>query len=181
MKRRVIRTLEELLELEASVATAAGATLMKLFQYGSGALDLATFARLKFDTCGCDPVDQSRPLNFVEQLNQSFTYLATIEGVRWLINRHPKHAPYALNLGTSSGSDIVSADGHVVAETFAATHPGSNDKLRKDIAKVRGVAAEYRYVFYLSSARRQAAAVNEDGVTVIHLSHSSLERRWADI
>ena len=133
--------------LEGTVAQSAVATLAALYQRHATHSGLPALALLKFDASGCDPLDEGRPLNFIEQLNQSFTYLATIEGVRWLLQHHPEHAPYHLNLGTAPGSDIVSEDGEVVAETFAATRPQSNRKLEKDIAKVGAVAAQYRYVF----------------------------------
>jgi hypothetical protein len=181
LKQRYIHTLDELNALEASVTASAIATLDKIFAHPGGNTGLAALARLKFDSCGCDPLDPSRPLNFVEQLNQSFTYLATIEGVRWLMEHHPMHVPYTLNLGTASGSDIVSADGRVVAETFAATHPSSNGKLRNDIAKVRAVPAAHRYVFYFSSATTQSAAMQDNEVTIVHLSHASLQDRRADV
>jgi hypothetical protein len=47
----------------------------------------------------------------VEQLNQSFTYLASIAATAWLFEHHPENAPYILNLGTAPGSDIMSQDG----------------------------------------------------------------------
>ena len=171
LKRRLISNLDELNDLEKRVTGSAAATAERLSQQLLGAKDLSALASIKFDQTGCDPLDIKRPLNFVEQLNQSFTYLASIEGVRWLLEHHPANAPFHLNLGTVSGPDIVSADGEIVAETFAATHPDSNDKLRKDIAKVRLLPAKHRYVFYLS---RSAVSAAPDDVTVIRLDHICL-------
>lgn len=171
MKQRTITSVSELASLEDSVVSAAAAAAEGLFAQLQGAKDLSVLARIKFDACGFDPLDVTRSLNFVEQLNQSFTYLATIEGTRWLFERHPSHAPYRLNLGTAPGFDIISADGSVVAETFAATHPDSNKKLQHDVDKLRGVNAEHKYVFYLS--RSQAAKKYQD-VTIVRLDHASL-------
>ena len=131
-------------------------------------------ARVKFTPSGCDPLDLERSLNFVEQLNQSFTYLATIEAARWLFVRHPEHAPFILNLGTAPGADLASTNGAVAAEVFAATHPDSNDKLRKDINKVRSSNASLRYVFYLSPVAAKDRATD---VTVVHLNHVSIPSR----
>lgn len=107
----------------------------------------------------------------IEQLNQSFTYLASIEAAKWLLERHPDHAPYNLNLGTTPGSDIESEDGEVAAETFAATHPDSNDKLRKELEKVRATSARHQYVFYLSPV--ETKRTSED-VGIVRLAHASI-------
>ena len=52
---------------------------------------------------------------------------------------------------------------------FAATHPKSNDKLQKDIDKVRTSAAEHRFVFFLSPVA--AGDMPTPGVTVVQLNH----------
>jgi hypothetical protein len=140
--------------LTASAETAVGA--LKSLLNSTPALD--ALALLKFSETGRDPLDPARALNMVEQLNQSFTYLASITAARWLLTRHPDCAPLILNLGTTPGPDIESKCGQFVAETFAATHPNSNDKLRQDIAKVRASSAPHRFVFFLSpvGARQMA-------------------------
>lgn len=164
-----VASLDQLDRLEESVAKSAAATAQRLFEQLEKAKDLSALARLRFEESGCDPLDTTRALNFVEQLNQSFTYIATLSGARWLFREHPLSAPFRLNLGTAPGPDILSADSDVVAEAFAATRPDSNDKLRKDVAKLRGVEAKYRYVFYLSPVN--AAAQYED-VRVVRLDHA---------
>nr|MDP9179987.1 hypothetical protein [Gemmatimonadota bacterium] len=171
VKRKTITTVDELSQLEKNIAASAAATAETLSRQLQEASDLSALARLKFDQAGCDPLDLNRALNFVEQLNQSFTYLASIEGAKWLLEHHPEHTPYHLNLGTASGPDIVSADGEVAAETFAATHPDSNDKLRKDLEKVRAIPAKHRYVFYLSPIETKRKS---DDVSIIRLTHASI-------
>jgi hypothetical protein len=101
MKQRTILSMGELAALEESVFAAAAAAAEGLFKQLRGGKDLSFLARIKFDACGFDPLDVTRSLNLVEQLNQTFTYLATIEGTRWLFERHPSRAPYQLNLGTA--------------------------------------------------------------------------------
>jgi len=172
MKRQTIRHAAELDRLEALVSSAAAATVERMRDLFTKDQHLAVLALLKFTTSGCDPLNSDRPLNLVEQLNQSFTYLASIAGARWLLERHPTHAPFVLNLGTASGSDIVSEDGQVAAETFAATDPDSNDKLRKDVAKVAKSAAKHKYVFFLSPI--PAKRTDVPGVTVVKLDHTTL-------
>ena len=167
MKRQVVNSMDDLDRLERqiqrSVDTTAG--LLKTLLQSRDTLEF--FARLKFTEAGRDPLDCDRTLNVVEQLNQTFTYLATIGGARWIISNHPDCQPLVLNLGTASGFDIQSQCGRFVAETFAVTHPRSNDKLRKDISKIQQVAADHRFVFYISRLAPPPVAV--PGVTVVRL------------
>ena len=103
---------------------------------------------IKFDKVGCDPLDPERELNFIEQVNQTFTYLASLKAAEYLFSSEADITSLRLNLGTQKGSDIESLDGLYAAEVFAATHPGSNNKLAKDITKVKKSKALYKYVFF---------------------------------
>ena len=172
MKRRTIQSLDDLAALENQVLASARQTLRTVRDRLMGDSEISALARLKFELAGCDPLDGQRSLNFVEQLNQTFTYLATIQGARWLLEHHAEHAPYLLNLGTASGFDICSVDGDVVAETFAVTHPDSNQKLAKDIAKVQRATGLHKFVFYLSPV--EARSGPSDGVLVVRVKHPSL-------
>lgn len=169
MKRQIVTSLEDLERLELRILGAVEATTSALKRMLESQDSLGGFARLKFTEAGHDPLDLGRPLNIVEQLNQTFTYLASIGGARWLIERYPHCTPLVLNLGTAPGFDIESSCGQFAAETFAVTHPGSNDKLRKDALKIRGANAEHRFVFYLSLAL--GPHVHVSGVTVVQLDH----------
>jgi len=105
---------------------------------------------MKFEEIGCDPLDTSRKLNLIEQVNQTFTYMASLKAAEYLLNHHPELKSLTLNLGTRSGWDIEADEtGGLVAEVFAAVHPGNNRKLDKDIQKVAAAEAEYRYVFFM--------------------------------
>lgn len=157
-KKFTVNDVSELTELVSRVKqsmTVAGEQLAAtLSDNGAEAL----FAKCKFGGIGCDPLDQKRPLNFVEQINQSYTYLASFYATELLFKLHPELAPFRLNLGTSSGSDIESKCGNVAAEVFAAVSPSSNQKLKKDIAKVAETDAVHKYVFFMCpkfSAGRQ--------------------------
>ena len=119
MKRQVINSAEDLHLLEQQILRSVDATSASLKELLNGETPLAAFARLKFTEAGHDPLNVSRPLNFIEQLNQTFTYLASVEAARWLLTHHPACAPLVLSLGTLSGFDIQSECGQFVAETFA--------------------------------------------------------------
>lgn len=126
--------------------------------------------KLKFNAIGCDPLNPSRELNVIEQLNQTFTYLASFNGAEFIFSRHPKVQRLTLNLGTAAGSDIETPeDGGIAAEVFAAVIPRNNGKLTKDIKKVSGVTAKHRYVLFMSpecEAGPYPVAANPAGVIV---------------
>ncbi|MEA2165120.1 MAG: hypothetical protein QOK37_3247 [Thermoanaerobaculia bacterium] len=152
-KRQTVSSFEELDALDLTIvrsATVAATTLASLVQNHS---PLTLLSKAKFETIGSDPL-ANHPLNLIEQINQTFTYLASFEAVRYLLRHHSKHGPFHLNLGNVKGPDIYSSDGHVVAEVFAAVKPSNNRKLEKDVKKLSVVSAQYRYVFYSCASER---------------------------
>src|ERR1035437_2926245 len=56
---------------------------------------------------GWHPIDD-RPLNLIEQTNQTWTYLVTLKALPFLFERHPDAGGFCLNLGTQAGTDITS-------------------------------------------------------------------------
>lgn len=107
------------------------------------------FSKMKFGGIGFDPLDSKRELNIVEQVSQSFTYLSSFYALEMPFTEYPKLAPFRLNLGTASGSDIESECGELAAEVFAAMAPTNNHKLRKDINKVLETNAKLKFVFFI--------------------------------
>src|SRR5262249_29971134 len=92
-----------------------------------------------------------RPLNFIEQVNQTFTFLVALRATEWLLSRHPDAQGFKLAPGASAALplDIMSVKpGLVGAETFAAVHPANNDKLRSDLRKLSQSLCQHRYVFF---------------------------------
>lgn len=142
-----IHSVEELCVLERSVERAAASAAMQVETLLKQRDGLALLYDLKFRQAGFHPLD-STPLNFIEQLNQTFTYLTSLRGLEILFERHAGVAPFTLNLGTAAGYDIVSSDESVVAEVFAAVLPNNNDKLKKDIRRVAQSQAEHKYVVF---------------------------------
>ena len=106
--------------------------------------------QLKFHEVGFHPVED-RQLNFIEQLNQTWTYAVALEAARKLLELHPEAGGFNVAPGAhmSIPLDIMSIEpGLVGAETFAVTKPGSNNKLNKDLAKLSGRPEHHRYVFF---------------------------------
>lgn len=169
MKIRFINNIEDAEILESSVAVSAARALQNIQSAANGSDELKVLWQMKVAALGCNPLEAESPLNFIEQLNQTFTYIASARAVKMLLAQHPSGAPYRLNLGTTGGSDIESQDGRIAAEVFAAVNTSNNRKLAKDIEKVRATSADSKYVFFMCpsiSEGRQKSLEKGDDVEV---------------
>lgn len=111
---------------------------------------LRSLWEMKFHPIGYDPLDADRPPNIIEQLNQTFTYIASARAARLLLELHPELGPFTLNLGTAKGSDIEASDpARLAGEVFAAVNTANNRKLKKDLDKVLKTGADLMYVFFM--------------------------------
>lgn len=161
-----VTTLAELHAIEASATRSAERSLQNLASY-SGRGALKALWRIKVEEIGCDPMNADRPLNLIEQLNQTFTYIASARAARILFEKHPAAAPFTLNLGTAAGSDIESEkEGGVAAEVFAAVNTSNNQKLKKDVAKVGATTARFKYVFYMCPGVEKGLKKDSGGIQV---------------
>lgn len=167
LRRAAIRTVHDAEALHAQVLSAAERTAAWLRDFTGSALELLT--ALRFQTVGYDPLT-GEPLNVIEQLNQTFTILVSLRAVERLIEMHPEANGFRLALATSSGRDIESVEpGLVAAEVFSATHPSSNQKLKKDIGRLASDRARYRYVFFAApnyASGRQSGLETVPGIEV---------------
>jgi len=133
-----------------SLAESAEHALARIAELDRTRGALAVLFNLKFQAIGCDPLSTDRPLNFIEQLNQTFTYLASFKAVELLFELHPDCAPFTVNLGTTSGHDIEAGSPvRLTAEVFAAVNTSNNGKLRSDLTKLASSLAAQRYVFFM--------------------------------
>jgi hypothetical protein len=113
---------------------------------------IAFLRSVKFEKKGFHPITH-RNLNLIEQVNQTWTYTVALEATRLLLERHPNAGGFTLAPGATASQelDIMSvAKGLVGAETFAATSPGSNQKMKRDLEKLKTKESVYlnRYVFF---------------------------------
>ncbi|OJU31185.1 MAG: hypothetical protein BGN89_17505, partial [Alphaproteobacteria bacterium 64-6] len=105
-----------------------------------------------FDLIGFHPIED-RPLNLIEQINQTWTYAVAIAATRQLLALHPDCRGLRLAPGAhaSLDLDIMSVEpGRIGAETFAAVTPYNNGKLAKDLDKLATRHEEHRYIFFMS-------------------------------
>lgn len=99
-------------------------------------------------------------LNFIEYLNQTFTYLVCFYAGKELLQQFPGKT-VVLNLGTQPGYDVMTTDGFVVCECFAATSAKSNEKLKKDAFRVysSSTAVDKRVYYYSENTASETAYI----------------------
>lgn len=108
--------------------------------------------RMKFETVGFHPI-QGYPLNCIEQINQSWTYVVALAATRHLLELHPEADGYVLAPGAHAAIDLdimSEVPGLVGAETFAVVDPRNNDKLEQDLKKLAVRTERHRYIFFMS-------------------------------
>lgn len=141
-----VRNLSKLQSLQKQVHEATRATRTSLATLDANPLE--ALHTLRFEKVGYHPLEERR-LNLVEQLNQTFTIMASLAAARHLLKWFPQSGGLRLNLGTAQGRDIESVNPKVVeAEVFAAVRRSSNSKLSKEIQKLAKSDAASRYVFF---------------------------------
>ena len=149
LKSFTVNNIKELKQFEKKLYESMDKTLFQISSEIGLNSSQTLFSKMKFGGIGFDPLDSKRELNIVEQINQSFTYLASFYALEILFTEYSELAPFRLNLGTAPGSDIESECGELAAEVFAAVAPTSNQKLKKDINKVIKTDARLKFVFFM--------------------------------
>jgi hypothetical protein len=150
MKVRLIASTADADLIIDAASSSADKALAQLRSLPSEAEGLKALWSMKVQRTGCDPLNSEVPLNLIEQLNQTFTYIASARAAKLLLSLHPESAPFTLSLGTASGHDIQSDRGEgVAAEVFAAVSTASNRKLVKDTERIRRSSARFKYVFFM--------------------------------
>ena len=164
-----VRSVEDADRLMALIRNSAARVHDWIAAQAGDPLDM--LRRMKFDPVGFHPVED-RPLNLIEQINQTWTYAVAVAAARQLLLLHPEAGGFHLAPGAHMARelDIMSeAQGLVGAETFAAVDPRNNNKLAADLAKLAGRTEAHRYVFFLSPRFPRAARqpqLEREGVQV---------------
>lgn len=126
---------------------------------------------MKFNPIGFHPIE-NRPLNLIEQINQTWTYAVAIAAARHLLSLHPDTGGLRLAPGAhaSQALDIMSeVPGYIGAETFAAVNPRNNKKLQKDMAKLAMQTERHRYLYFMSPmfpGNERRSQFERDGIEV---------------
>ena len=164
--------IQSLAEVERHIAEVRGAAKTTVEWLIKQQMEpLALLRRIKFEAVGQHPIGGHR-LNFTEQINQTWTYLAALAAARQLLIQHPDAGGFRLAPGAHAAQplDVMSlADGLVGAESFAAVDPGNNQKLARDLNKMGGRGETYRYVCFISPCfpgTKRQQNLERDGVQV---------------
>lgn len=83
MKKRELHSVEEANQI-IDLVTQSAAKAMEQIAMLPTEQALRSLWSMKIKQVGCDPLDAEAPLNFIEQLNQSFTYVASAKAVKVL-------------------------------------------------------------------------------------------------
>lgn len=155
--------------LIAKVREGADLARRSLIDQSGDPLDL--LRRIKFEPIGAHPIEH-RCLNFIEQVNQTWTFVVAIAAARQLLELHRDAGGFRLAPGAHAcqALDIMSeCKGLVGAETFAAVSPHNNNKLNNDLKKLADRPERHRYVFFLSPMFRgnqRLMRFERDGIQV---------------
>lgn len=145
----LVRSVDDADVLMQRVVSSAGRAVEWVLSHDGQPLDL--LRRIKFDTVGFHPVD-GHALNLIEQVNQTWTYVAAIAAVRHLLTLHPEAGGFRVAPGAHASQplDVMSMVGGLVgAETCAVVHPMNNRKIRKDVTKLASRPELHRYAFFM--------------------------------
>jgi hypothetical protein len=155
---------------EKSLEAIAKKTAKKLASLFNKTHGMKMLGLLKFEEIGNDPLIANSPLNFVEQLNQTFTYLASIRASRHIFDTEQRVKKITMHLGSSKGSDLVMKNGIGktlgLAEVFAAVDHTNNGKLKKDIEKVdrdaKREGVSIKRVYFISPKEKEFVIKDTD-------------------
>lgn len=146
----MILTISSRSDIETHLSTINNSTSKAIAAIASAGSPVEALRRMKFERIGLHPIE-GHALNFIEQVNQTFTYLVALKATDWLLSQHPEAGGFRLAPGAKAALplDIMSVVPDLVgAEAFAAVHPNNNRKLERDMRKLQDVRARYRYAFF---------------------------------
>ena len=144
----LVKSKEQVAELRCAVTLNAEASYFTLRERMTQMQAMDFWAAVKFDRIGHDSIS-GQPQNLIEQINQMYSNLVVLNAVDDLLDCYPDTS-FELQLGVSSGYDIQSEDGRIVAECFAVTTVSSNRKLEKDCKKLTASTASEKYIYFYS-------------------------------
>lgn len=165
----VVRSETDISRLMAAVRASAMRAQAWIAAQQGDPLDL--LRKMKFEPVGFHPLED-RPLNLIEQINQTWTFAVALEAARQLIKLHPEMPGWHLAPGAHAALelDIMSEEpGYAGAETFAAVTPKNNGKLAGDLAKLATRPERFRYAFFMSPlfpGNKRLPQFERDGVQV---------------
>lgn len=116
MKQWKFSNIEQVNELKERILNGTNTSVEKLLSEEKG---IKLLGKMKFEQSGYD-VLFNKKTNFIEQINQTFTYLVCLAATEKLLLLYPERS-FIVNFGVMPGHDVISEDGSIICECFAAT------------------------------------------------------------
>lgn len=166
----VISDFDQLEKYKRTIRDNINATIVEVSEIISSESAMDAIACFKYEKMAKEPLS-GEPENLIEVVNQSQTYLISLMAVEYLLKKHPGIS-FTVNWGNIPGYDIESADQSIIAECFAATSYRSNQKLAKDLKRLKdNQTAEYKYEFFydkeFEESHRAYYEENYPGITIV--------------
>ena len=111
---------------------------------------MRALATLKFGANGNHPW-RNGGWNIIEQVNQSFTIMASLAAAEYLLDRFGNFGGLHLNPGARQGRDLISHQPQILAievEVFTCGEGYFRRKLRNDTRRFIGANADHCFVFF---------------------------------
>lgn len=144
MKEWIFSNQEKVADIKRKIIETTNESVEKLYTSVNG---ISFLSEIKFGKVGFDPLLEE-PTNFIEQVNQTFTYIVSLEAIEFLLVKYPNKS-FRVNFGVKAGYDIESLDNSVICECFATTTPDSNKKLESDVKRLyQSNTVADKYVIY---------------------------------
>lgn len=166
----IISDVEQLMKYKQIIKGNLEATIAEVHRVIINESAMDAIADFKYDKLAKEPLS-GEPENLIEVVNQSQTYLISLMAIEYLMKKHPGIS-FTVNWGNISGYDIESEDNMIIAECFAATSYRSNQKLVKDLKRLKeNQTAKYKYEFFcdkeFENSHRTYYEENYPGVTIV--------------
>ncbi|MDJ0993117.1 MAG: hypothetical protein QNI90_06055 [Dinoroseobacter sp.] len=126
---------------------------------------MAAMFDMKFRPIGFHPT-AGHPLNLIEQINQTFSFLCALEASELLFQWHKDLEGLVVYPGAHAPRgtldiEALNRPGYIGAELFAAVRPANNGKLKKDLEKLRDRSEENRYEFFICPTHPETKRQND--------------------
>ncbi|MBU3174891.1 hypothetical protein KPL47_00755 [Clostridium estertheticum] len=170
MKQWKFSNIEQVNELKERILNGTNTSVENILSEEQG---IKLLGKMKFEQSGYD-VLLNKKTNFIEQINQTFTYLVCLAATEKLLLLYPEQA-FIVNFGVMPGHDVISEDESIICECFAATTPNSNGKLEKDVKKVyENKNAIKKYVIFYAATSKSVHVENirkkYEGIEIVALN-----------
>ena len=172
--RVIISDKEQLVKYKQAIEENLEATIAEIQKVIISESAMEAFASFKYEKMAREPLS-GEPENLIEVVNQSQTYLISLMAVEYLMKVH-SDVSFKVNWGNHPGYDIESEDQRIIAECFAATSYRSNQKLVKDLKRLKeNQIAEYKYEFFydkgFEDSHRAYYEDNYPGIAIVKFTN----------